>query len=539
MREETRPVAEPEIGRVPADDLPQRWYVIGILAAFVAGAAIRLYYVFAGHFPLHDGGLFLVMIRDLQAANYHLPEFTSYNGGDIPYAYPPLGFYVAAVLDRLTPLSALDVLHYLPAAVNLATIFALLLLARTVLASRLQVVLATFAFAVLPRSTMWMIMGGGLTRSFGFLFAILALQQAYLLFTRQERRYLPLSIAFSALTVLSHTEMAVFLAASLVIMLAFYCRSRDSIVHAAILAAGTLALSAPWWATLLARHGLDVLLAPAGSRPILEWETLNTLGRFDITNEIFFPVLTMVGILGVIACLAQRRYFLPVWLLLIGVPAPWIIATQAVVPLALLIAIGITDLLLPALGGLAGRISGDGEGLRAPQVTMLQGGVLAFILIYTMATAIAVPPPILNTIQERQRTQLAWLGQNTPEGSRILVIEEQAWWADKVSEWLPALSNRISVATPQGLEWTRRGAFDDMIEAYEDAQKCAYQEVACLQDWKAKTGIAFTYLYLPKWKINDPDHDKNCCYALRQSLFTTPGVRIVYDGPAATIAIIP
>lgn len=539
MREEARPLAEPAPARRASGDLPERWFWAGLLAAFICGAAIRLYYVFSSHFPMHDGGLFLVMMRDLEASNYGLPEFTTYNGGDIPFAYPPLGLYAGAFLDRLTALSTLDVLHYLPAVVSLASILAFALLARTMLSSRTQTVLATIAFAVLPRSTMWMIMGGGLTRAFGFLFALLALQQAYLLFSRRNARYLPLSVLFAGLTVLSHMEMAVFLAASLAIMVAFLGRNRTSLVHAAALAGGTLVLAAPWWISVIARHGLDVMIAPAGSRPIIEWNTLNILSRFDITNEIFFPFLTITGILGVIVCLAQRRYFLPVWLLLIGVPAPWIIATQVVVPLALLIGIGVTELLLPALGGLAQRVSGDSESLHPLRVSRLQGGVLAFMLIYTVATAIVVPPPILNTIQERQRQQLAWVGENTPPGSRILVIEEQPWWANKVSEWLPALSGRISVATPQGLEWTKRGAFDDMINAYEDAQNCGYQDVTCLQDWSQETGIDFTYVYLPKWKAVDPDHDKNCCYALRNSLYNTQGVRIIYDGPAATIAQIP
>jgi hypothetical protein len=67
-----------------------------VLIFTILGAAIRLYPISRGDFPLNDGGMFAVMTRDLQSSHYSLPQFTSYNATalmHIPYAYPPLPFY--------------------------------------------------------------------------------------------------------------------------------------------------------------------------------------------------------------------------------------------------------------------------------------------------------------------------------------------------------------------------------------------------------------------------------------------------------------
>ena len=60
---------------------------LAILAVAMAlGGLIRITFVLIGDgFPLNDGGMFLVMIEDLKPG-FGLPEYTSYNGGDIPYA---------------------------------------------------------------------------------------------------------------------------------------------------------------------------------------------------------------------------------------------------------------------------------------------------------------------------------------------------------------------------------------------------------------------------------------------------------------------
>jgi 4-amino-4-deoxy-L-arabinose transferase-like glycosyltransferase len=119
--------------------------------------------------------MFYAMARDLQHNGYRLPEFTTYNSANIPFTYPPLGFYASALIDDLTPLSLVQVFRWLPLIATCLTLPAFYLLAKSMLTSRVALVASVLAFALVPRSFMWLLMGGGVTRSLGFLFAILAL----------------------------------------------------------------------------------------------------------------------------------------------------------------------------------------------------------------------------------------------------------------------------------------------------------------------------------------------------------------------------
>ncbi len=166
----------------------ERAYLVIAAIGIGLGFLVRFLHVTAlgQGFPLNDGGMFYAMVEDLRAAGYALPAETSYNGGDIPYVYPPFSFYVAAVLVDLGGWSLIDVFRFLPLIVSTLTIVAFYPLARAVLGDREWAAVATLFFALAPRAFDWEIAGGGLTRSFGFLFAILAINQAYRLYERQR-----------------------------------------------------------------------------------------------------------------------------------------------------------------------------------------------------------------------------------------------------------------------------------------------------------------------------------------------------------------
>src|SRR3972149_806702 len=83
-----------------------------VACAVSLGLVVRLQYVLAAAgLPINDGGMFFAMTEDIRRAGYALPEYTSYNGGAIPFAYSPLGFYLAAVLADVGVLSGLGSLR--------------------------------------------------------------------------------------------------------------------------------------------------------------------------------------------------------------------------------------------------------------------------------------------------------------------------------------------------------------------------------------------------------------------------------------------
>ncbi|MBC7251439.1 MAG: hypothetical protein H5T62_14295 [Anaerolineae bacterium] len=133
--------------------------------AILFGALVRFAPALDSPFPINDGGLFYAMMGDLIAADYNFPLYTTYNAAHIPFAYPPLPFYLTALLSQWLGIPLLSLIRWLPPLVTTLTIPAFYLLARAILKSRLQASLASVAFAMLPRAFDLFIVGGGLTRT--------------------------------------------------------------------------------------------------------------------------------------------------------------------------------------------------------------------------------------------------------------------------------------------------------------------------------------------------------------------------------------
>jgi hypothetical protein len=67
-----------------------------------------------------------------------------------------------------------------------------------------------------------------------------------------------------------------------------------------------------------------------------------------------------------------------------------------------------------------------------------------------------------------------WVRDNTPVGSRFLVLTgTTSVSCDSVTEWFPALTDRQSLFTVQGTEWTKRDDFGEFIQAENDLQMCS------------------------------------------------------------------
>ena len=545
----------------PARVTPRRreaGYPLALALAVLLGWAARLYFVLGADFPLHDGALFYAMARDLQRSGYLLPAYASYNSASIPFAYPPLALYAAGLLDDLTPLSLLDVFRFLPLAVSLLTVAAFFLLGRSMLPSRAATALAVLAFGLLPESFRWAIMGGGVTRSLGYLFAILALHQIHSLYAdRKSGRALP-AAAFAGCAVLSHPELGWFTAYSAALLFAARGRSRAGLVSTVLVALGTLAITAPWWVAVLARHGTTAFLS-AASRGGPLYSGLAWLLYGNVTGEAYFPFLGALAFLGVLACLAERRLLVPAWLLLAFLLQPRGARLEAAVPLALLAGLGAADVLLPLLSGALpvhphspsrpleprapAHPAATEQAPKPEPAAEVTGGLrprgrlavalLAFLLGYEISALRDAQRPYLAALSRDERQAMSWVATNTPESSAFLVVTSDPWGLDRSSEWFPVLAGRVSVATVQGYEWAGSAKYARRIAQNEAAQACAARGAECLEGWARETGVAFTHVYLPR---RPPvGHDGECCLSLRSSLSADPRYLLVYDGPGAVI----
>jgi hypothetical protein len=501
------------------------------MAILLIGCVARLSLTLSTDFPLHDGGLFYVMIENIRASHYVLPHFTAFNGLEIPFAYPPLAFYAAAFITDATGLSALDVLRVLPSAVAGGVLLAFFAFAHTMLSSRLSVVAAVFVFAALPSSFSYLIVGAGLAKSFGLLFALLALTAAYRLYTRPRPALTALAAVLGALTVLSHIEMGWFLAFSIAALFVAYGRTREGVRSSVLVATGVVALTAPWWALVLSRHGVAPFLAASQVGSPLTSAMSSESGWLVLA--VGLPLLA-----AFVTMLARpdRRLALLGWLGLVVVLDTRNVAWLPTIPLALGAGAIVGEGLLSHVLHRARRSSGgDAMGTRRiPSWLGLVANALFLNVIFIPLIAMGVAnSPLRNfgnvDLGPHDRAAMLWASQETPESSRFLLITGLPQWsADSISEWFPALSGRVSVATPQGSEWLPDREFARRLETHATAQACATANGACLDRWSHESEIAFSHVYVAQAR-------KSCCSELAAALRSDPNYTQIYDGPAAWI----
>src|SRR5574339_448436 len=91
------------------------WSTLLLFLAILLGTFMRFNPTLLAGFPINDGGMFARMVEDLNTSHYALPAFTTYNHLNIPYAYPPLGFYLGRITADLFGLDTVQVLRWVPA----------------------------------------------------------------------------------------------------------------------------------------------------------------------------------------------------------------------------------------------------------------------------------------------------------------------------------------------------------------------------------------------------------------------------------------
>lgn len=467
------------------------------LASVLFGCMIYLYPPAIAGFPINDGGLFYVMIRAIQQNAYRLPEFVHYNGLSVPFAYPPLAFYIAALLSGLLRLDPRMILLWLPGIVLIAISLGVYLLAKRILASPIEAGIATFIYVCIPRSMTWLIMGGGLTRGLGQLFMVLAAASVCDLFTRRSRRDLVGAACFSSLAVLSHPEAALHTAALCLLLWLFKGRNRRGIVDAICVAAAVIGISAVWWVPALQHFGLRTFVSAGQTglnSPILFAYAL----LLTFTEEPMMTIVAALGLIGLVACVAREQFLLPTWMLLPFLVEPRGAPTVAVVPLAFMASIALHQVILPAIAeieqrsrGLTFSHYGESRGVR------VFAGYIGLLILELSLFAGSQLAQI--KVSDANMAAFEWVTASTPAASQMLVMTgDIELFCDPIQEWFPALTQRTNATTIQGQEWTSDGRFFSKVAAFQQIQDCmqADSPLDCVSQRSASAGAAYQYIYV-------------------------------------------
>jgi uncharacterized membrane protein len=474
-----------------------------VVLATMLGLAVRLSLPLTASFPLNDGGLFAAMISDLRASDYLLPAFTSYNNAAIPFAYPPLALYVTGLLSELLRLPVLGLMRVLPALVSAAAVPAFYLLARDLLPDRGTAALGALLFALTPRVFEWHIMGGGITRAFGFLFAILTLVHARRMLDGNGPRDLLRTAFWGSCTALTHPEAAVQVMLGALMILISSGRSRERLTLAAAAAALAAALAAPWWLTVLKYHGPGPFVAAflsAGQDSASLWTRIFSAFAFEFTSEPYLPLVALLALIGAFRASRRQEFLLVAWMMVAFLVEPRGGTLFMMIPLTMLAGQGLESILASfrATASEVERFEGLFMGGRAKRFFL-------FLLIYLLLASYVSPSRILRhaTLTAPDLEAMNWIKSNTPPDANFLLITGGQPLLDPVSDWFPSISERTSVATVFGREWVNDGRFGARIRDYVAVQACAAQGVACVQEWARDTQLTFDYVLVTRSMVNE------------------------------------
>lgn len=501
-----------------------------LLLSFITiiGLFIRISPALSTSFPLNDGGLFYKMILDLQDNHFVLPFFTTYNNAGIPFAYPPLAFYLYAGISVFTHTPVLLLMRFLPAIISALSIPAFFLFAREVSYTKTQAILASCIFSLIPRAFDWLIMGGGVTRSLGLLFALLTMHQAILLFTGPTAKNLFLATLFSGLVILTHPEAAIHSLIACSFIYIWKNHSLTGMKRGSFVAAGAAILSAPWWLTIILRHGIDpfsAVLSSAGQDSDHVLIRLVSLFQFDFTDEQFLTLIAVIALIGMFRLFAKKQPALPIWFSLIQLLEPRGGALYMMIPMSIFAGLTLDQLILPAL-----RITTEQVTNHFKPRSNIEQAFIGFVFLYGILSASIVSTKISQqlTLTSSDLSALQWVQENTSQDSKFAIITKAQPLNDATSEWFPALTERTSLATIFGYEWENAGGFQGRIESYKDLQQCAFLGENCIEEWIAVHEDQTDYIYIH----NDSENNLTL---LKESLKSLPNYQIVYEAGGTTI----
>ncbi len=510
----------------------------GMLIAFSAllfGGWTRIYPAIAAGFPINDGGLFYKMVEVLQENHYNIPSYFEFNGYQIPFAYPPLAFYLTALINDFLNIPLILLFQYVPAIILIFTIPVFYEFAKVILGDKFQAGIATLIFALTPRSLTWYIMGGGVTRAPGLLFLLLAIRSAYQTFVSPNIKNILLTIVFGTLVVLTHPEAALHSAGIILLMWLFKARSKKGLLTGAAIGAGVMIATSFWWAPLLLGQGFGPILSASKTSLNGTAAILYPFVSFDDEPSITF--IMALAFLGILTELASAKLFLPALYFLPFVLEVRSAANVAIIPLALLASAALCRLIIPGVYN-ANLPPGNNNDAGGYKKRILYGSG-AFITLYLLSGMLYYSTLLVGQhVSKSNREAFEWIRNNTPMESRFLVLTGNFdLFRDWTLEWFPAYTDRVSLTTIQGREWIDGENFHQLIIKFQNTQACIYklEPMKCLLIETNVKNLGYDYIYISRVTADIPLEREPRANELFSDLNINQSYERVFDNGNVTI----
>jgi hypothetical protein len=502
-----------------------------LAAPLLVGAVVVLAYLGTHPYPGYGAGLYLHIAERIAENGYRLPvRIPGYTAGGVPFAYPPLLFYLGALAMDLG-VDPLALSRYVPAVVTVGYLVPYYFLSRELLRDRLDASLATTLLAVAAPTLQWHLSAGGFVRAPAFLLAVTGCYAGVRLFRSGGRRWLAAGTLLFGLTVLTHPVYTVFFGVSYLLLYAAFDGTLRGLLLGAVVAGGGLALAAPWWLQVLAAHGPDAFTAAAGTHSGLFGGPHRLFDQFGYTL-VSGPPLGLYFLLayaGVAHFLRERRLFLPAWLIV-----PAIVVGKErfqFVAGAMMAAVVLREGLREVVERRFPAETRRRERERAAHLA-LAGAVLLAAAVGTVYAAGALPWAHAGDSSQPQfmdgedREAMAWAANETPPNAAFVVLGDAA-------EWFPLFADRTILVGPWGVEWTTPERYERQLTLYRTVSGCDSE--GCLTAALSTAEVDPEYVYVPKGEYTVRGMDESDTTNLRRSLHRSGEYAQVFENGGVVV----
>jgi hypothetical protein len=404
--------------------------------------------------PYHSGGLYYAFVDAIRQNQFVAPHtIPNYTYGGVPFVYPPLAFYLAALVSMLGGLAPASILG-INVVLSCASVVAFAIFVQKLAVAPWGRVAAVAAFGTMPQTFAEHLPGEGLAESLGTFCLLMLLFQLHTFAAAASWRRAWWCGVWLAANVLAAPGTA---CAAPLLFLGWVAYSlarpgalprRRLAAYAAWTVACSLFVAAPYLLHVLRIYPLqtlmDVFRGERGGSSLV-----GTIASALIPKRADGPpVWHYLAIFGMLSMFRRKRWGWGVTVLVTAaIPREngWLVS----VPVAMLAGHGVADLIVPALAHLR-------HGFQ--HRPLVRRGLLSASGLAAAYAMVGIPVVVLTTAVQRnaldytsyvtsgEAAYLRHLADTTAPDTTLLVIGNEI-------EWVPLLANRTVLNVSYGSEW--------------------------------------------------------------------------------------
>jgi hypothetical protein len=473
-----------------------------LISAILLGIFLRLlphiFMGFSSNLPLNNGGLYLFFSEIIAQNNFSYPtSIPFYTENGIPFAYPPLIFYLLALMSTLFPVSLLTLLIYSPTIISIVCIFAFYFLVKELFSEKSLVLVSTVIFALYPPLIAYSAQGLFLVHGVGTLLFILGFILVLRWMKCKDDRFIFfIGILFGLLLVSS--PRCAFAYALLLLTVALLSPRKKTFFDLAFIVIIAAVMSSFWWITVIRNHGINVLLNGFMVRqPSAVFDVFINIYLYNFYN--YQLSLMVICLFGLFYYIMKKEFFLPVLFLLLVISGGYGVVSIPLVLIIILFSVGMVNVIYPALKFI---LNADTPGKTLVSlfftllvVTLILGGSYIQNQDFFQSRY-----PALKDDEQGNFEAMNWIYQNTENSSAFIVKDviaseqKNRFW---IGDWFPAITHRKTLNTFYGNEWTNRPQL-----WLADLELSTCKDTRCFENVSSKYNLNYTHVYIIKYPEN-------------------------------------